>query len=1106
MRRSGSTPGLYASAQVDWTGVVAGNGRDGMGEGYVGSEGDVLGRLLGWIGTTVEDPLVPMPNEEEMENLETGRTSLSSFFTSAKIYQPSTVPPPPPPSSHLASRRPSASSPPSTLAHIPTRSSARAQSDPALTSPFGSNVRPARTRFLFPPPSSMRMGDRQRDVEGNAVEGDLEGGDARRDARGMVIREVPSSDSMRTERGLEIKRPRFEDETIFDLFQTSIPSSPIVPSPLAATSPTALTSTSPALPFTADARTHARIQSTSSISSSLSGRSEHLTTTAQEITVVTAPGDDPRFVIWGRQTSSLVADGIAVAGAGEIGGLGGRRSSSGMLGGSTSSSERASPMTMHSRRWSKSSAATSVRDSIDSSRGSASPPTTSAALGKGKEIAAGPGKGKQMRETKGEEKRFLMAATPERWIAELTSSLDSTLLTTFFLTYRSFITPSSLLSLLLTRFNWSLRSSSSPLSSSFAGGTSPAEGMDGAADEAGRRIVRVRSFLVLRYWLVNHFTDDFVPDRELRARLCGWLNETSRRMRTEGRERDGKLIQGLKRVCWRVKEEWLDTTRGALHLREREEEQEGELDLILESKSPTIRRPLIPLPSSSTTNLLKPLVPLPDTQNPLSRSLTTALGNFGRFKRMLKSRSSLHPSSSHSRASSDVDGGATEGEDLLYSKDDLENYLDSFRVSVGEEEGEEEGGRTEDSIEFVDFDAVGFALDEELARKKSSRTLRSVISRLSFHPTAPPTFIPPTAPSPAALPSSTPSAAPSFAPSAALTPFIASTAFNVDDDIFESNLGGKRPLSKRIELDDIDLSDDDEDAVEVKKSLRVRRLPGGAKARMLARLRPLSTDSVESRYSFRLHPSPPIDLITPEEKLGRRGLGLADVSSINDESIPAGMQVVPNFILEGLLSDSDSDDEVEGGDVESALRRLEGLIDVGREEEKFRRVEVQMERSRKAAEEKEREKERLRKAQEGEQLEEIDTTDSPHISPRQTHLRTHSTPISLLPPHITTIPRPLVPAHRSFLHNIRTEILAQQFTLIGRDLFRVLTWQEFVSFVWRDRSKEVEIRDWEVYLKDRRREDGEKAGAKGGDVGAIVGRFNLMSAWVASEVRLDVLV
>jgi hypothetical protein len=43
-------------------------------------------------------------------------------------------------------------------------------------------------------------------------------------------------------------------------------------------------------------------------------------------------------------------------------------------------------------------------------------------------------------------------------------------------------------------------------------------------DEAVRRVVRVRTFVAIRYWLLTFFTVDFIPNRELRLLIADWLN------------------------------------------------------------------------------------------------------------------------------------------------------------------------------------------------------------------------------------------------------------------------------------------------------------------------------------------------------------------------------------------------------------------------------------------------------------------------------------------------------------------------------------------------------------------------------------------------------
>ncbi|KAF7977887.1 hypothetical protein HWV62_2432 [Athelia sp. TMB] len=102
--------------------------------------------------------------------------------------------------------------------------------------------------------------------------------------------------------------------------------------------------------------------------------------------------------------------------------------------------------------------------------------------------------------------RVIAAATIERWIAQLTSDLNYDELLDFFLTYRSYINALELCRLLICRFHWSL-------------GKSPE-----SKDDTVRRIVRIRTFVAIRYWLLTFFNVDFLPNRDLRVYLAAWLN------------------------------------------------------------------------------------------------------------------------------------------------------------------------------------------------------------------------------------------------------------------------------------------------------------------------------------------------------------------------------------------------------------------------------------------------------------------------------------------------------------------------------------------------------------------------------------------------------
>ena len=102
--------------------------------------------------------------------------------------------------------------------------------------------------------------------------------------------------------------------------------------------------------------------------------------------------------------------------------------------------------------------------------------------------------------------KILVAATIERWIAQLTSDLNYDELLNFFLTYRTYINAVDLCHLLICRFHWALGKNNS------------------THDDMVRRIVRVRTFVAIRYWLLTFFSVDFLPNRELRLSLAGWLN------------------------------------------------------------------------------------------------------------------------------------------------------------------------------------------------------------------------------------------------------------------------------------------------------------------------------------------------------------------------------------------------------------------------------------------------------------------------------------------------------------------------------------------------------------------------------------------------------
>ncbi|KAF5329123.1 hypothetical protein D9758_017145 [Tetrapyrgos nigripes] len=129
--------------------------------------------------------------------------------------------------------------------------------------------------------------------------------------------------------------------------------------------------------------------------------------------------------------------------------------------------------------------------------------------------------------------KVLVAATIERWIAQLTSDLNYDELLDFFLTYRTYITSMDLAHLLICRFHWALQT----------------RGKAGAGDEVVRRIVRVRTFVAFRYWLLTFFTVDFVPNRDLRLLVASWLNTLIHDPILEKHSDGLSIVKKLKKVA-----------------------------------------------------------------------------------------------------------------------------------------------------------------------------------------------------------------------------------------------------------------------------------------------------------------------------------------------------------------------------------------------------------------------------------------------------------------------------------------------------------------------------------------------------------------------------
>ncbi|EWC46119.1 hypothetical protein DRE_04693 [Drechslerella stenobrocha 248] len=127
--------------------------------------------------------------------------------------------------------------------------------------------------------------------------------------------------------------------------------------------------------------------------------------------------------------------------------------------------------------------------------------------------------------------REISAATPPRIIAQITSAafLDYQFMSDFFLTFRAFMTPHDLVLYLMARLRWAID----------------------RGDEIGK-VVRVRTFVAIRHWLLNYFADDYVPSIELREKFVQMLNDLSDDVfaRLGSDKSNMNIIAELKK-CWR---------------------------------------------------------------------------------------------------------------------------------------------------------------------------------------------------------------------------------------------------------------------------------------------------------------------------------------------------------------------------------------------------------------------------------------------------------------------------------------------------------------------------------------------------------------------------
>ncbi|KAL0952471.1 hypothetical protein HGRIS_006737 [Hohenbuehelia grisea] len=321
-------------------------------------------------------------------------------------------------------------------------------------------------------------------------------------------------------------------------------------------------------------------------------------------------------------------------------------------------------------------------------------------------------------------KKILIAATIERWIAQLTSDLNYDELLNFFMTYRTYVSAVDLCHLLICRFHWALGQSSSP------------------HDEMVRRVVRVRTFVAIRYWLLTFFIVDFTPNRDLRLLVANWLNtlvqdpilkkhpdglsivrklrkvakdcrkaNTRKNARPKARPSQGSDDREPMKQGHVLGEKFAEATR---QLRPTDDDSDVDLDFFeddeaipdapdpaettdpsgvrLSSADATTTRPTsIPLSSLSILqqtsrapvpgsevepSFVQPVAaPLPIHHSALSRVLVKTIGRLGRWKRVLNNRTQGRTAMAPCNEPAAFDLELTVSRDLLTVNGGVEQYL-----------------------------------------------------------------------------------------------------------------------------------------------------------------------------------------------------------------------------------------------------------------------------------------------------------------------------------------------------------------------------------------------------------------------------------------------
>ncbi|ORX43858.1 ras GEF [Hesseltinella vesiculosa] len=114
-------------------------------------------------------------------------------------------------------------------------------------------------------------------------------------------------------------------------------------------------------------------------------------------------------------------------------------------------------------------------------------------------------------------------------------------MTGFFLTFRDYLTPIRLCKLLILRFRWALKD-----------------------DSDARRLVRIRTFVVLRYWISHYWEHDFKDARPLRFMLCTFLSKVRSHPLIQTSPRDDRIVHQLRHLLKLQKKKYHSPSHGSL--------------------------------------------------------------------------------------------------------------------------------------------------------------------------------------------------------------------------------------------------------------------------------------------------------------------------------------------------------------------------------------------------------------------------------------------------------------------------------------------------------------------------------------------------------------